>query len=360
MTQQRARETRRVWLPAAFFAAFALVILGRLIELQVIDHERYAQAAKNELLGSDTVYARRGSILDRNGNALAESVDTWDIYINSRSWKDDSTANAASEALAKAMRLNAAELRGRVRQSKSVDVLIGRDVDYEVGKNHPRWHRGRGGPPEHGARQSRRRPWRFHLGFIGQDNSGLAGIEAAYNDTLQGKPARRSTNATATRANPSASTSCNPRQQGPRAHHRPIHQLRRNAARPGDQGPQSPGRCDRGRDPDRRNPGAGDDPPGTARSTRRPARWSCPQPGRPDLSNPQRHEVITAASAIDHGVVSPDTTYVNSAWSTSTKPTSELGFPDVRHQTMTASCRATSTPAPSSRSKSLPPPSSAT
>jgi cell division protein FtsI/penicillin-binding protein 2 len=191
MTQQRARETRRVWLPAAFFAAFALVILGRLIELQVIDHGRYALAAKNELLGSDTVFARRGSILDRNGNALAESVDTWDIYVNSRSWKDDGPANTASEALAKALRLNAAELRARVRQSKAIDVLIGRDIDYEVGKRII--HDGIAGVvalPNTARVNPEGDLGGSILGFIGQDNSGLAGIEAAYNDTLQGKPGK--------------------------------------------------------------------------------------------------------------------------------------------------------------------------
>jgi hypothetical protein len=48
-----------------FFGAFALVIFGRLVQLQIIEHPRYAKAAQNELAGDDTIYAHRGSILDR-------------------------------------------------------------------------------------------------------------------------------------------------------------------------------------------------------------------------------------------------------------------------------------------------------
>ena len=34
--------------------------------------------------------------LDRNGGVLATSVDTWDIYINARVWKDPETAKKAA------------------------------------------------------------------------------------------------------------------------------------------------------------------------------------------------------------------------------------------------------------------------
>lgn len=188
---QRGRGTRRVWVPAAFFAAFTLVILGRLVQLQVVDHHKYAAAAREELLGDSTVYARRGTILDRSGNVLATSVDTWDVYINSRVWRSGSVAAQGSAELAKALRMNAAEIRIAVEQSQSVDVLVRRDVDYEIGRDLLRRqvpglvllsNTARVNPEgDTGASV---------LGFIGQDNTGLAGIEAAYNDVLQGKPGR--------------------------------------------------------------------------------------------------------------------------------------------------------------------------
>ncbi len=191
MSRHRAPGTFRVWLPAAFLAAFAVLVSVQLVKVQVLQHDRYAKEATAVRRGNDTFYARRGSILDRNGNVLATSVDTWDIYISPRAWKDAERAAKASESLAPLLKANPASLRASVRQSEGGDVLIKRDVDYETGRlilkaaipgvialaNTARM------TPEGDTGAS-------VLGFIGQDNVGLAGIEAQYNDILQGKPGR--------------------------------------------------------------------------------------------------------------------------------------------------------------------------
>ncbi|HQW50505.1 MAG TPA: penicillin-binding protein 2 [Tepidiformaceae bacterium] len=191
MSHAKARPTRRVWLPAFFFGAFALVICARLIQLQVIQHDAYAERAKAELSGSQVIYARRGAILDRNGAVLANSVGTWDIYVSSRSWRDNTDAMEASTELGKLLKIDPAALRSQVASTDLVDVPIRKDVNYEVGleiigkglpgvitiANTAREH------PEGDVAAS-------VLGFIGTDNTGLAGIEAAYNDVLQGIPGR--------------------------------------------------------------------------------------------------------------------------------------------------------------------------
>jgi cell division protein FtsI/penicillin-binding protein 2 len=191
MVHQKAHGSRRVWLPAVAFGAFGMVICGRLVQLQVVEHHRYANEARAELLGQDTIYARRGSILDRNGGVLATSVDTWDIYVNTRTWKDDATALKASQALAAYLRMDPAELRSQVRNSDSIDLRVRTDFDYELGlelikKNLPGVvalaNTARVNPEgDLGASV---------LGFIGTDNTGLAGVEAAYNDVLQGTPGK--------------------------------------------------------------------------------------------------------------------------------------------------------------------------
>jgi len=191
MSHAKARPTRRVWLPAFFFGAFALLICARLIQLQVIQHDIYAARARDELAGSQVIFARRGAILDRNGAVLANSVGTWDIYVSSRSWHDSENASTASTELGKLLKLDPSALRTRVSSAGLVDVPIGKDVDYETGleiirkglpgvitiANTAREH------PEGDVAAS-------VLGFIGTDNTGLAGIEAAYNEVLQGTPGR--------------------------------------------------------------------------------------------------------------------------------------------------------------------------
>lgn len=188
---QRAQGTRRVWVPAAFLGAFTLVVFGRLVQLQIIDHPKYARAAEQEQTGHETIYARRGSILDRNGNVLAASVDTWDISVNSRVWANETVAATASAKLAKDLNVDAASLRLKVAQGVAngqVQILIKRDVEYETGKRitseaidgvvvDPDTQRVN---PEGDVGAS-------IIGLIGGENVGLAGIESSYNDMLQGK-----------------------------------------------------------------------------------------------------------------------------------------------------------------------------
>jgi cell division protein FtsI/penicillin-binding protein 2 len=191
MSHSKARPTRRVWLPAALFGLFGLVLCARLVQLQVLEHERYAAEAKAGLTGTETVYARRGAILDRNGSVLATSVSTWDVYVNVRLWKDDATALKSSEELASYLNIDAARLREHVRASSAVEIPVIRDIEFEIGMeiigrrlpgvtllpNTNRVH------PEGDLAAS-------ILGLTGLEKSGLAGIESRYNDALQGVPGR--------------------------------------------------------------------------------------------------------------------------------------------------------------------------
>ena len=191
MPHERGHGTRRVWVPAAFFGAFALIILGRLVQLQVVEHPKYAKAAENELVGSNTVYAPRGSILDRNGDVLALSVNTWDVYVNANVWKDPGKATAGASAIGKALGLDPVKLQKSVADAATggtVDYLVQRDVDYDLGNQLVA-----AGVPGIITQQDSQR---VHpdgdvgssiLGITGTDNTGLAGIEDSYNEILQGK-----------------------------------------------------------------------------------------------------------------------------------------------------------------------------
>ncbi len=191
MAHQQARRTGRVWLPAIAFTVFAVIVLARLVQVQILEHDRYAEEARSELYASDTVFARRGAILDRNGFLLAMSTDTWDLYVATRVWNDDATARSAAEAIAKATGHDATYLRTLVQESGLVDVLVARDVPYDTGKalldadvpglvglpNTVRVH------PAGDLASS-------VVGIIGGENTGLTGIEAWYDDELLGTPGR--------------------------------------------------------------------------------------------------------------------------------------------------------------------------
>jgi cell division protein FtsI/penicillin-binding protein 2 len=191
MTIQKARPTRRVWLPALALGLFGAILAARLVQLQVLQHEAYAAQARNELLGDSTIYARRGAILDRNGGVLAVSVDTWDVYLNTRAWRDDATRNDVLNRVAAITKIPRSTIEATLAASSAVEIRIAMDLDFEIGqqlieadlpgvvllRNTDRVH------PEGDLAAA-------VLGFIRADNAGHAGIEAFYNDVLQGKPGR--------------------------------------------------------------------------------------------------------------------------------------------------------------------------
>ena len=191
MPQPRAHQTRRVWVPAGFFGVCALVLFARLIQVQVLEHGHYANIAEAELGASEQLFGRRGSILDRNGNVLATSIDTWDIYVSAQAWKDPQKALRSSEALGKELKLDPAVLRERVRDKAYGDIRIRADLDYEAGIALQKQKiDGLVAVPNTARVNPDGDVGASVLGFIGDDNDGRSGIEAALNDTLTGKPGK--------------------------------------------------------------------------------------------------------------------------------------------------------------------------
>ena len=71
-------------LSAGFAAVCVLlsVIAGRLVELQGVDRSGYADAAAQQRLGSITLHALRGEIVDRDGTPLAYTTNAQDITVD--------------------------------------------------------------------------------------------------------------------------------------------------------------------------------------------------------------------------------------------------------------------------------------
>lgn len=85
----------RLWLLAGLIAAVMLVFLGRLVDLQLVEGERLAQAVDQSRLVVEVIPPRRGRITDRNGNAIVDnralyhlSVVLADLELTGRARRD--------------------------------------------------------------------------------------------------------------------------------------------------------------------------------------------------------------------------------------------------------------------------------
>ena len=172
----RRRVLLGVWLLSG------LVVVGRAVELQVLEGAAWREEADRQHRRTSEVPAPRGSILDRDGVPLAVSHETFRVSVAPGEVKD---RDATAELLAQAMELSRGEAQRVLRSGRSWVVLPGR---Y---------------PPSvrealSGARgvYVQRELRRFHphgelmAGVLGAvvDGEGVDGIERSFESTLAGLP----------------------------------------------------------------------------------------------------------------------------------------------------------------------------
>lgn len=110
------------------FLIFALVIFVRLFLLQVIDIYGYSDTAANIRTAEETVYAKRGTIYDRNGNVLAMSVEATTVCCNPQQITDP---EATAEELASILGGEADDYIDALTKDSSFAYIV-RQVDTDI------------------------------------------------------------------------------------------------------------------------------------------------------------------------------------------------------------------------------------
>jgi cell division protein FtsI/penicillin-binding protein 2 len=170
-------------------AVGALAVFARLVQVQLVDHSDYAREADAILDVNRTFYGHRGAVLDRNNNVLAVTQTTWDLYIRTEHWDDPEVAAKAAETIGAALKLSPDRLRVSVKEHGFGDLLIARDVPFEVGEGLIKEKVKGLVALENIVRINPAGDVGAQLvGVIGGDNVGLSGVEWSMNSVLQGRP----------------------------------------------------------------------------------------------------------------------------------------------------------------------------
>lgn len=187
----RSRFTWRFGVLAVVLLASTAGIIGRLAYIQILHHQRYWLEAQEEHVEKKLVRSERGAILDRNGFPLATSIDVYDVYIDRRAWKDDVTkAQKTAAGLAANLGIDPDLMLARLLNQDAEPIELLEDgIAFSAGLaiqdlNLP-------GVTVAAATK------RFYpegdtasalLGFLGRDHGGLAGLEADLESVLGGQP----------------------------------------------------------------------------------------------------------------------------------------------------------------------------
>lgn len=189
MSARVSRVSWRLIVLALLFAGAAAGLVVRLAYLQIVYHDHYVLEAQQQHLSRQTVRPTRGAILDRNGYALATSLDAYDLYIERLAWQDLASARRWAETLAPLVDKSVDDILAGVVAEPAGDYTLALRLDYDRGRSVLDL-----GLPGLKAVPSSRR---FYpegdlasglLGFVGRDHGGLAGLEADLQAELAGTP----------------------------------------------------------------------------------------------------------------------------------------------------------------------------
>lgn len=190
---------------AVIFLIFVLLLIGRLFWLQFVDASSLKEKAYKQITANRVISPKRGTIYDSTGKALAVSseVDTISVNPSLIAVKDDQAAtNALKEKVAKALsdifELNYDEVLVKITSTNSVETIakkVGTDKVTELKK----WMSDNDISSGINIDEDTKRSYPYNnlasnlIGFCGDDNNGLAGIEYYWDSTLTGTPGKVTT-----------------------------------------------------------------------------------------------------------------------------------------------------------------------
>jgi cell division protein FtsI (penicillin-binding protein 3) len=173
----------RWWILTVSLGLAAAAIVGRAVQLQAVEGERWAAVAADQQRGRQPLPARRGGIFDRNGVPLALTHETFGVAVAPRELRDP---RAAADRLVAVLGLTPAEARRAVAPGRRWVVLPGRFTADQrkqlAGLRGVHWERKLDRFYPQGA------VGREVVGAVSGDGRALGGIEQQFDEVLRGTP----------------------------------------------------------------------------------------------------------------------------------------------------------------------------
>ena len=182
----------------AFVVAFLFSLDAfRVFYISTVKGDEFSAKAESQQLSDVEIPAKRGSIYDSDGNVLAQSATTWNIFLDSNNITDESRDKVVN-GLAKILKLDAEEKAEVLEKSKKKTgyALIAEQVDNDIKEKVVKFRIKNKFSNIIGTEQNTRRYYPYGefasnvIGFTGDDNQGLYGLEYYYENELRGTNGR--------------------------------------------------------------------------------------------------------------------------------------------------------------------------
>jgi cell division protein FtsI (penicillin-binding protein 3) len=183
----------------AIYTVVILAVAGKLVQVQVVRAEEYAERGVAQRARSIELPARRGRLYDREGQVLATSVDAATVYADPRAFRPGETPDglpvppaadprAVAQALAPLLGRDVADIEPLLTRDAHF-VYLARQLDRSVGAQVNEL-----GLPGIGVLTEPRRVYPAGqlagqvVGFTDIDGVGLHGLEFQHDGVLRGRP----------------------------------------------------------------------------------------------------------------------------------------------------------------------------
>jgi cell division protein FtsI (penicillin-binding protein 3) len=184
----RSTLSTRVLTAAAFFVVWTVGIQARLVYLQVIDHADMQARADRQHMRTITAPAKRGEIVDRNGQMLAYSVDADSVFADPTEIEHpDKVAQLVCGALDDCSARERQEMAQALRRDTQFAYLARKVSPDEAQRVKALELKGVGFIKESRRYYPKKELAAHVLGYVGLDNTGLAGLESTYDPQVRGK-----------------------------------------------------------------------------------------------------------------------------------------------------------------------------
>ncbi len=119
-TQIWRRSTIRAWLVGVGLAVSLILVVSKLVQIQVLQHEEYTARYQGIARQEMDLHARRGTVTDRTGRELAVDRPAIAVYVHPQRLKD---IPGTSARLAAILGASADDLERRIRKHKGGEDL---------------------------------------------------------------------------------------------------------------------------------------------------------------------------------------------------------------------------------------------
>lgn len=180
---------RRIGLVFAAFVLMLVVVVARATWVQAVQGGPLSADAQSQQVETAIIPGHRGSIVDRKGKPLAVSEDAASVFATPYQVEDP---GAVARRLGRILGLPESETLEALADRRSGFAYLARKVDLETANRIRRLDLpGIGLLPDSRRIYPQGRVAGQAIGAVGIDNHGLTGLEAAFDDVLQGEDGER-------------------------------------------------------------------------------------------------------------------------------------------------------------------------